>query len=300
MSHVMFVLICCIWGCSFILMKRAQASFGFIGVGAWRVVFGAAALFVAWKLMRRPWPLKKRDSLPVFAIAVIGYAIPFCVQPYVVREVQAAASHGGAFGGMMVSFVPLATVLASIVILRVYPSVRQIIGVLGGIGFIYLLYADELNHGVTLRLLLLGAVTPVCYGFANTYLKRRFHHVSPIVMAMVAMATTACLLAPLSIVKEDIQRNDALMMSIVYLALLGVICTGFAGAMFYKLIQGHGPLYAGMVTYIIPCVAMLVGWLDGEKFEGSQIFAMAGIFATVALVQWPGRQPKPAMEAETD
>lgn len=298
MSHLMFILICMIWGTSFILMKRAMASFGVIGVGAWRVVFGAAALFVAWKLMKKPWPFVRRDIGPILFIAVIGYAIPFCFQPYVVREVQATAGHGGAFGGMMISFVPLFTVLMSIPMLRIYPSTRQVFGIVGGMVCVYLLYADELRQGVTLKLLLMGATTPLCYGITNTYLKRRFNEGSSVAVTMVTLAATAMLLVPLSAAVETVHVDEHLTMSITYLALLGVICTGIANAMSYKLIKGHGPLYVAMVTYIIPCVAIFIGWLDGERFTGNQISALAGILAMVALVQWPTRKgaslPPPA------
>ena len=128
----MFVMICCVWGCSFILMKRALESFSFLSVGMVRVFFGAVALMLVWKWQKQRWPLTSRDMIPLTAVAIIGYAIPFCVQPYVVGEVQRLADHGGAFGGMMVSFVPLLTILVSIPMLGVYPTKRQFFGVIGG------------------------------------------------------------------------------------------------------------------------------------------------------------------------
>ena len=282
----MFVMICCVWGCSFILMKRALESFSFLSVGMVRVFFGAVALMLVWKWQKQRWPLTSRDMIPLTAVAIIGYAIPFCVQPYVVGEVQRLADHGGAFGGMMVSFVPLLTILVSIPMLGVYPTKRQFFGVIGGFACIYMLYREELGVDVPLRLLLLGSVTPLCYAMANTYVKRRFHHIPAVPLALGEMLITAAVLAPLALSFDPVQVNDALPMSIFCLLLLGVICTGIAGAMFYKLIQGHGPLYAGMVAYIIPCVAMLIGYLDGEQLAAGQLGAIAGIFIMVALVQF--------------
>lgn len=286
MSHFLFILVCCIWGTSFIFMKWGMASFGPVGVGAMRVVFGSIALALVWKTMRRKWPLVKRDTLPVIGLSLIGYCGPFCLQPIVVRGVEATAGHGGAFGGMMVSFVPLLTLIVSIPMLRVYPTARQLLGVLGGIACMWFLFADELNQGVPPIYLALGAITPLCYAIANTYLKRRFSHVSPMFMAMAAMAVTSVVLTPLAIGVEDVKVNEALPFSIASLFVLGVFCTGVATSLFYRLIQGHGPLYAGMVAYIIPCVAMGVGYLDGETITRTQLLAMGGVFVMVGLAQY--------------
>jgi len=70
---------------------------------------------------------------------------------------------------------------------------------------------------------------------------------------------------------------------------LGVVGTGIATVMFYRLVQTRGPLYAGMVTYVIPLGALAWGWYDGETVTGMQLLALVGVFAAVAMVQWRGR-----------
>jgi drug/metabolite transporter (DMT)-like permease len=288
MPHLLFILICCLWGTSFVLMKQAMAddAFGYVGVGAARVVFGAIALWVIWRAKRKPWPLKRKDMPLLLLIAVMGFAIPYSLQPLVIRLVDNVAQHGSAFGGMMVSFVPLLTILVSIPMLRVLPTRRQLIGVLGGIFCIYLLYAAELHAGVPLRYLFLGAITPTVYAFSNTLVKKRFSEVPPIALVVTEMSLCACLLVPLAAVRGDVNPSSGnFPLAVVCLVILGVLCTGIATAMFYTLIQGHGPLYAGMVTYIIPCISMLVGHLVGETITMRQVGAMVGILLMVALVQ---------------
>ena len=55
MPYVVFVVICFVWGASFLLMKKAVLAFTPVGVGAWRVVGGALALaLIAWWQSRRP------------------------------------------------------------------------------------------------------------------------------------------------------------------------------------------------------------------------------------------------------
>ena len=74
------------------------------------------------------------------------------------------------------------------------------------------------------------------------------------------------------------------------MAFLGVVGSGLAMWMFYKMIQLRGPLFAGMVTYVVPGIAVLLGWaLEGEVVTRGQIAALCGILLSVALVQWPSQ-----------
>ena len=62
--------------------------------------------------------------------------------------------------------------------------------------------------------------------------------------------------------------------------------TGLAISMFYRLIRDHGPLFAGMVTYLVPVGAVMWGWADAERVTATQLVALAGVFISVAVVQY--------------
>ena len=79
--------------------------------------------------------------------------------------------------------------------------------------------------------------------------------------------------------------SDAFWPAVACLLVLGPIATGLGTFLFYRLIQGHGPLYAGMVSYVIPCVATLLGLLSGETITLGQLVAVAGALGMVALTQ---------------
>src|SRR5690606_7691215 len=50
-----------------------------------------------------------------------------------------------------------------------------------------------------------------------------------------------------------------------YVAILGLVGTALAMILFYKLLQLTSALFASMVTYLIPIVAVMWGVLDGER-----------------------------------
>jgi drug/metabolite transporter (DMT)-like permease len=291
MSHVLFVLICLTWGSSFILMKKATVAFGPLGVGAYRVIAGGLTLLLLWQLVGRRWPMDRRHVVPVLLLALVGYAVPYALQPYLV------ARHGSAFVGMMVSLVPLLTIVVSVPMLSVWPTVRQAMGVVGGLGFMLVIMGDGLRRDVPAWDLLLASAVPLTYALANTYVKQRFAGVSALALSMTALLASGGMLLPLSLGTEQIEAGEGFGGALAALLVLGVLATGLAMFVFYRLIHDHGPLYAGMVAYAIPAIALLWGWLDGEALTALQVAGLLGIFVMVGLVQWPTGRRREREEA---
>src|SRR5262245_15018825 len=142
MPYLIFLLICVMWGSSFILMKKASLGFSHIEIATGRVIGGAIFLGLLYWWHGHYPPLRRGDLQRLLFIIVIGFALPYTVQPYLVPL------HGSAFIGMTVSFVPLMTILASVPILGVYPSVRQIVGVLGALICLGFLMVDGIDRQI--------------------------------------------------------------------------------------------------------------------------------------------------------
>jgi drug/metabolite transporter (DMT)-like permease len=284
--HLLFIVICVVWGGSFMLMKQALHVVGPIGVGGWRVLLGAVALGAVWQLRRQPWPITRGDVAPLVGIGLVGYALPFVLQPIVIAHVDRSSGHGSAFAGMMVAFVPLLTILVSIPMLGVRPTRRQLIGVIAGLIALVLLMSEELRQAVSRLDLALGVVTPICYAIANTYVKRRFSQRPALLVAALTMATAAVVLLPLSLALEPMRHaGERALVGWLSLAALGVVCTGLGYCWFYVIIRLRGPLFAGMVAYIIPCVAMLIGFAFGERIGLRQALCLAAALSATAFVQ---------------
>ena len=275
-----FTIVCLLWGSSFLLMKKAALVLGPFGVAGWRVTLGGATLLLLWQLQRQKWPLFGALRLQTLGIVVIGYCWPYFIQPWLIQR------HGGALMGILIGLVPLITILVSIPILKIKPTPKQLIGVVGGFGFLILLFKDALvGLNVPFTHLLLCASVPFCYAIANTWIRKSFHHMSPMAFTMVCMLATAAIMLPLS--ATETLKPGSWFTAVLSMLILGVICTGIATWMFYRIVQQSGPLVAGMVTYVIPVVAMAWGWLDSETITVTQLVSVAGILAMVALVQGP-------------
>jgi len=295
MYFVYFILVVLLWGSNFILMKKGLLAFGPAGVGAYRLLSGAAALIVIWLAQRQPWPMKRRDFLPMLLVAIIGYSVPFVVQPLVIKHTSSG------FMGIFMSLTPLLIVIVSIPMLGVWPTRRQVLGVVGGLMFLALLFWDALARAFSPLDVALGVSVPAGYSVMYTFVKRRFPDVSALALTCASLALGGALLLPVTLAGERIETGPNFNQALAAVLVLGVLGTAVSNYMFFKLVQDRGPLFAGMVAYLIPFVALAIGWFDGEPLSVRQIVALLGILVMVAVVQWrPGAAPPRGPEMPTE
>jgi len=279
-QYLLFILLCLIWASSFILMKKAALTFGPLTIAGLRCLGGALLLASVWKVFHRAAPPTRRQIPWLLATTVLGYGYPYAVQPYLVHR------YGSGFIGMMICFVPLLTVLFSMPMLRVFPTRWQVVGVLGGLGCMAVIMADGLRRDVPAAQLLFAFSVPASYALCNTLIKRHFTDLSPQVLALASMGLAALFVLPLGAVAEPVAAGGPFWFSVACVGTLGILGTGAATVMFFKLIQDQGPLFASLVTYVVPLGALLWGWADAEKVTPLQLLALVGVLAMVAIVQW--------------
>ena len=272
-------------------MERATHAFGPVGVGIGRLAGGAAVLAIVWWLQRGRHRVGASDFARIVGVALVGTALPFVVQPYCLAQ-----GFGHSYFGMLVALTPLATIIVSVPMLGVWPNVRQLVGVLGGFVCMLLILQDGSERGMPPGLLALAVTVPLSYALGNTYLKWKLAHVHAVPLTTLLLATAAAWLVPLELmppVMEQLQLSGPMhpedwASAIGALAVLGVVGTGVAVLLFIDLVQTRGPLFAGMVTYVVPVLAIMWGALDGETITRRQLAAMAGVLVMVALVQLGG------------
>lgn len=292
MPYVMFASMCLIWGTSFLLMRWASSLFNAPAISAGRMLGGMLVLSSIWIVLSRAsngvrrWSFSRRD-LPALAVVVfVGFIVPWTLQPHLIGTYQ----QSGLFG-MMVSLVPLLTVAVSVPMLGTRPTLRQGLGVLLGLGMMGILFGDAVSaHGVPAWAMALAVAVPLCYAVSNTWVKLRFHDADTLLLSATVMGIGLIFMLPIARLNHTPPEDLQVARALGSIAFLGIVGSGFAMWMFYKMIQLRGPLFAGMVTYVVPGIAVLLGWaLEGEMVTRWQVTALLGILVSVALVQWPTR-----------
>jgi drug/metabolite transporter (DMT)-like permease len=76
--------------------------------------------------------------------------------------------------------------------------------------------------------------------------------------------------------------------NLAFIAILAVVGSATALAVFYLLIRDTSPVFASVVTYFIPLVATLWGIGDNEQLSPSMLYSVVFILAGVYLINSPG------------
>jgi drug/metabolite transporter (DMT)-like permease len=292
MALFLFTMVCLIWGSNFILLHRATSSFGPMTIGFWRLLLGGLVLLAFWLLSDRR-PLARRDWPHLVVVGLLGNAIPFTLLPLVISR-----GFGHSFFAIVVAFVPLVTIPASICMLATWPSHRQTIGVLVGLVALCVLMWDGTARGMSLDTLGLAMTVPMVYAISNTYIRWKLPDAPVLLMTATFFLLGAAMLLPVVYLFEQTPIPKSAMTAtatvpVWSLVWLGVGGTGLAGVAFVHLIQTHGPLFAGMAAYMVPILAMCWGAYDHEPISTRQLIAMAIVVGMVVLVQSQAKRNTP-------
>lgn len=284
MPYVRFVVLCLIWGSSFLLMKRAGAGLSPWAIGSGRVFTGMAVLVVVAWWQARGWSRTlTRSHLPALAgVMLLGYAIPYFVQPLFISR-----TGNSALAAMGVGFTPLFTLAFSVPILGIRPTRRQTLGVFGAIGCLALLLADSVERSIAFPDVIFLFSTPLMYALANIWMRMSLSDVPPLELTIACLGVSGLLLLPAAcLVPGPVGVSTREISTAIFcLTILGVFGTGLGMLLFNQLVQQQGPLFAAMVTNITPIGAVLLGWIDAERVTALQLAALVGVVMCVVVVQ---------------
>jgi len=273
------LLLSLIWGSSFILIKRGLVGLTAIQVGSLRIIFAALFLFIIGfsslkKISRRQWKF-------IALTSVFGTFIPAFF--FAIAETQVDSS----MVAILNSLTPLNTLILGIIVFGIQFQKRQVIGVfIGLVGCLLLvLNGDSSRSDQNYYYLILVVVATLCYAINVNLIKK---YLSDLNSLSITTGNFAVLLLPALVIlstTDFTQRIhfEAAEHSILFVAVLGVLGTGIANVLFFKLIQMSSPVFATSVTYLIPIVAFFWGLLDNEMLTPIQFFGAFVILIGVYL-----------------
>ena len=251
-----FLVLAMIWGASFLFMRTAAIEFGALLTAGLRV--GIAALFLLpLLLLRGQGPVLRAHWKPVFLIGVFNSALPFALYSFAVQHITTGLS------SILNATVPLFGAMVAWVWLGDKPTLSRAMGL--GIGFlgVLLLAAGEASFkpnasGIApLWAVAACLLATLSYGVSANFAKRFIPHVPPLATATGSqMGATLALLVPSLL---TIPSDSPSLQAWGALVVVGVVSTGVAYILYFRLIDQTGPARALTVTFLVPVFAIAYG-----------------------------------------
>lgn len=189
-----------------------------------------------------------------------------------------------ALAGMLNALVPLMALLAAFFIFKVPVLKNQLLGIcIGLLGVILLFAAQGISSGYWYYGLWIVLAT-VCYGLNISLVHNYLKGFSSVQLSAVALFFCAMFSLPVLIFSGFFSMTAIPWTSVAASATLGIMGSGIATVLFYVLINKAGAMFASMVTYVLPVVAIGWGLLYGETISLFQVGCMVIILIGVYLV----------------
>jgi drug/metabolite transporter (DMT)-like permease len=273
-----------IWGASFLFMRIAAPEFGPVPLIAVRV--GIAAAFLVIVLARRGGMTHLRgNAARLIVLGTINTAVPFSLFAYAVLSVTAG------FASVLNATAPLFGALVAFIWLRDRLARTRVIGLIVGFAGVLVLVWGRLSstRGGALAVFA-GLTAAFLYGIAANYTKKRLTGVNPLAIATGTLIAATVLLFPLAFLYWPETMPSTV--SWVCTMLLGIICTGVAYILYFRLISRVGPSKTLAVTYLIPAFGVLWGHLFLDEpitwnmVVGCSVILVGTALATGAAPFW--------------
>jgi len=275
------IILAMIWGSSFILMKRGLESYSPYQIGALRMLASFICLIpFLWKALKI---IPRSKWIFLFAAGWLGNGIPSVLFPYAETHI------GSALAGMLNSLTPLFAFVIGVSIFNMKSTQNKIYGLIIGLIGACLLIAGgksdesygDLFHSFAI------IIATLCYGFSVNIIRSKLSEIDSFsITAMVLMFTGIPMGASLFFT-DFLSRTENIPgagISLVYILILAVFGTALSTVLFNRLIKISDALFASSVTYLIPVVAILLGYADGEALSPLHFLGLAGALIGVYLI----------------
>lgn len=271
------VLLAALWGASFLFTRMAVPAFGAFALAEVRVAVAATVLLPLLAMRGDFSELRARPGRFVL-LGAVNTAVPFALFAW------AALSITAGMASVLNATAPLFTALVAWLWLREKLSGLQWLGLaVGFAGVLWLAGARAGLGGDSGRwAIAAGLGATLSYGLSANVARRYFTGVRPLAVAAGSQTAAALLLLPFAAAswpdRVPAPRDWAAAIA------LGVLCTGIAYILYFRLIARVGPATAVTVTFLIPAFAMLWGGVFlGEQLTAAMLAGCAVILAGTAL-----------------
>ncbi len=255
-DYILLTLLALIWASAFFNIKIATYSFGPVTIALLRVFFGAIPVLILCFYKKIKVEAFSKDWYWFVIIGFINLVVPFFLISYGVKSVQSNLA------AILMSTTPLSsTILGHYYTKNEKFNFTKTIGILIGFSGIVYLFSDNLlineNNFISAILILVGSTCYVIGGVLTLKIKeKKNENVTGSILIWAVI-----ILIPLSFFIEKPWTYNPSIQSTISVIYLGLVSTGIAWLLRFKILVDNGLIFQSQVSYLIPIFGTILSYI---------------------------------------
>ncbi len=283
---IILVILGAIWGASFMFMRVLAPVFGPVLTASLRLLIGGVFLIIYFLAKKEEIALKRHLKIFI-TLGLISFAAPYFLFSL------AALSIPSGLSAILNSTSPLFSFILGLVIFKERFYLTKILGlILGSIGVLIIslnamsISSNDYLFGV---ICCLGAA--FLYSVSGALIQKFAKDVDSKSLAVGNQIAGGLILLPL-VIFYPVQGSISLDL-VFYLIIFGVLGSGVASLIYFKLMKEVGPLKTLTVTYLLPIFGLFWGFtILGEEIDLSFISGLVLIIVSLLIINKTSIQNK--------
>ncbi len=255
-DYLLLVLLALIWASAFFNIKIATYSYGPVTIAFLRVFFGAIPVLLLCYYKNIKIEAFSKDWHWFAMIGFINLVAPFFLIAYGVQSVQSNLA------AILMSTTPLSsTVLGHFYTTNEKFNFIKTFGILIGFSGILYLFSDNLlideNNFISALLILLGSTCYVVGGVLTLKIRKKKNEN---VTGSILIWATIILIPLVSFIEQPWNLTPRLdsTVSVIY---LGLVSTGIAWLLRFRILVNNGLIFQSQVSYLIPIFGTILSYI---------------------------------------
>ena len=255
-DYLLLTFLALIWASAFFNIKIATYSFGPITIAFLRCLFGAIPVLFLCYYKNIKIEAFSKDWHWFAMIGFINLVLPFFLIAYGVKSVQSNLA------AILMATTPLsATVLSHFYTKNEKFNLIKTFGVLIGFFGVIFLFSDNLlinqSNFISALLILLGSTCYVIGGLITLKISKKKNEN---VTGSILIWATIILIPLVSFIEQPWQINPRTD-SIISAIYLGIVPTGIAWLLRFRILKNNGLIFQAQVAYLIPIFGVILGYV---------------------------------------
>jgi drug/metabolite transporter (DMT)-like permease len=299
-ARVVWLILCCIWGSTWLFIKIGLADLPPITFAGIRFVLASIILTLMVLARRARWPRTRREWSLIAIVGVLQFALNYGLVFWGEQHISS-----GLAALLQSTFPAFGLVIAHFYLPQERMTRGRVVGVLLGVFGVAVIFSDQLS--IAGRMALLGSVALVLSAFFGSYgnvlVKAYGAKIDPQAMAAGQMIFGFVPLLTIGLATEGnpihFHWTTMAVISLLYLVVVGSVV---AFALYYWLVRNMDVTNTMLIALVTPPVAVILGMIVlHEKLNWRLLAGGACIISGLALIVFRKRpRNAPLSNEETE